>query len=136
MATPGIEPDKRVQLRLENDVVIWLTTVGADRRPHSRLVWFVWDGQYFLIYSVPGQKVRDIEANPNVLLHLNSDREGNFMVRIDGVAEIDGDQPPASRHTRYLAKYQERIKGLDMTAKSFSDQYHVALRVRPTRLHA
>jgi PPOX class probable F420-dependent enzyme len=136
MATPGIEPDKRVQLRLENDVVIWLTTVGADRRPHSRLVWFLWDGQSFLVYSVPGQKVRDIEANPNVLLHLNSDREGNFMVRIDGVAEIDGDQPPASRDTRYLAKYRERIKGLDMTAKSFSDQYHVALRVRPTRLHA
>jgi len=35
----------------------------------------LWDGDSFLIYSVPGQKVRDIRANRNVQLHLNTDRE-------------------------------------------------------------
>jgi len=136
MAAPGIEPGKRVRRRLENDEVIWLATVGADTHPHAVPVWFWWDGDSFLIYSVPGQKVRDMRANPNVQLHLNTDRAGDFVVRFDGVATIVRDQPPAYRVPKYLAKYRERIKGFGWTPKTFSGQYHVAIRVRPTRLRA
>jgi PPOX class probable F420-dependent enzyme len=136
MAAPGVEPGKKVQRRLANDEVIWLATVGADQRPHAVPVWFWWDGDSFLIYSVPGQKVRDVRANPSVQLHLNTDRAGAFVVRFDGVARIVKNHPPAYRVPKYLAKYRERIKGFGWTPKVFSDQYHVVIRVRPTRLRA
>lgn len=136
MATADIQPSARVQKRLDGDVVVWLTTVGRDRHPHAVPVWFWWDGHSFLIYSIPGQKVRDLEANPNVQLHLNTDRSGDLVVRFDGVAQILTDHAPAYRVGKYLAKYRERIKGYGWTPKGFSDQYHVAIRVRPTRLYA
>lgn len=136
MAADDIEPNQRVQKRLDKDMVIWLTTVSPDRKPHAVPVWFWWDGHSFLIYSVPGQKVRDLQANPNVQLHLNTDRSGDVVVRFDGVAEILADHAPAYRVGKYLSKYRERIKGYGWTPKGFSDQYHVAIRVRPTRLYA
>jgi PPOX class probable F420-dependent enzyme len=131
----AVELNQRIQRRLQNDVVLWLTTAGNDRHPHAVPVWFWWDGHSFLVYSVPGQKVRDIQANPNVELHLNTDRSGDFVVRFDGVAEILADHAPAYRVGKYLAKYRERIKGYGWTPKGFSEQYHVAMRIRPTRLH-
>ena len=136
MATGDIQPSPRVQKRLDGDVIVWLTTVGRDRRPHAVPVWFWWDGDSFLIYSVPGQKVRDLEANPNVQLHLNTDRSGDLVVRLDGVAQVLADHAPAYRVGKYLAKYRDRIKSYGWTPKGFSDQYHVAIRVRPTRLYA
>ena len=128
-------PDKHVQTRLKRELVIWLVTVGRDRQPHAVPVWFWWDGKSFLIYSVPGQKVRDIEANPNVALHLNTDPVGEDVVRIDGTAKVDPKQPPAYKVSNYIRKYREQIQGFDWTPKVFSEKYHFAIRVRPTRFH-
>ena len=133
MATDELVPGKQVDAKLQREAIIWLATVGADRKPHVIPVWFWWDGRSFLIYSVPGRKVRDIEGNPNVQLHLNTDRTGDKLVIIDGHAEILEDHPPAYRVGKYLAKYRERISGYGWTPKGFSEQYHVAIRVRPTR---
>jgi PPOX class probable F420-dependent enzyme len=127
--------DKHVQTRLKRELVIWLVTVGRDGRPHAVPVWFWWDGTSFLIYSVPGQKVRDIEANPNVALHLNSDLVGDEVVRIDGTAKVDPKQAPAYKVPNYVRKYREQIQGLDWTPKVFSEKYHFAIRVRPNRFH-
>ena len=136
MATTAIEPDKKVRKRLGAELIMWLTTVGSNHKPHAVPVWFLWDGSSFLIYSLPGQKVRDIEGNANVELHFNTDRSGDLVTRFEGVAEVLADQPPANRVPKYLAKYRDRIKGYGWTPKSFADQYHVAIRVRPTRLRA
>ena len=115
--------------------MLWLATAGRDRRPHAVPVWFWWDGDSFLVYSVPGQKVRDIEANPKVQLHLNSDPEGGDVVRIDGLAKIEHDQEPAFKVPPYVRKYRTLIKEYGWTPKVFSDQYHVPIRIRPTRSH-
>jgi PPOX class probable F420-dependent enzyme len=128
-------PDKHVLTRLKRELVIWLATVGRDGHPHVVPVWFWWDGKSFLIYAVPGQKVRDIEANSNTALHLNTDPVGNDVVRIDGTAKIDPKQPPAYKVTNYVRKYRGQIQGLDLTPKEFSEQYRLAIRVRPTRFH-
>jgi PPOX class probable F420-dependent enzyme len=128
-------PAKHVETRLKRELVIWTATVGRDGHPHVVPVWFLWDGKSVLIYAVPGQKVRDIEANPNVALHLNTDPVGEDVVRIDGTAKIDPKQPPAYKVPNYVRKYREQMKGLDWTPKVFSDQYRVAIRVKPTRFH-
>lgn len=126
----------RVRRRLENDRVIWLTTSGRYGRPHSVPVWFWWDGVSFTVYSVPGQKVEDLKANPRVELHLNTDRTGDFVIRFDADAEFPSDFPPATRMTRYMAKYRDRIKSFGWTTKYFADTYRVFIRFRPTRLRA
>ncbi len=126
-------PSKHVQTRLKRELIIWLATVGRDGHAHVVPVWFWWDGESVLIYAIPGQKVRDIEANPHVALHLNTDAVGEDVVRIDGTAKIDRKQPPAYRVPNFVRKYREQIQGLDWTPKVFSDKYHVAIRIQPTR---
>jgi len=128
-------PSKHEVTRLKRELIIWIATVGRDGQPHVVPVWFWWDGESFLIYAVPGQKVRDIQANPNVALHLNSDPVGDDVLRIDGKAKIDPKHPPANKVPGYLRKYREHIVGIGMTPQAFSDQYHHAIRVRPTRFH-
>jgi PPOX class probable F420-dependent enzyme len=128
-------PSKHEVARLKREVVIWIVTVGRDGSPHAVPVWFWWDGESFLIYAVPGQKVRDIQANPNVALHLNTDPVGDDVVRIDGTATIDPRHPPANKVAGYLRKYRQQIQGIGMTPQEFSEQYRHAIRVRPTRFH-
>jgi PPOX class probable F420-dependent enzyme len=129
-------PDKHAQSRLKKDLAIWLATSGRDGRPHAVPVWFWWDGESFLIYAIPGQKVGDIQANPNVALHLNTDPAGDDVVRVDGTAKIVPSQPPAYKVPSYVRKYRELMKGYNWTPKIFSEQYHIAIRVlQPTRFH-
>ena len=128
-------PSKHAVTRLKRELVIWIATVGRDRHPHVVPVWYWWDGRSFLIYAVPGQKVNDIKGNPNVALHLNTDPVGEDVVRIDGTAKIDPKQPPANKVAGYLRKYREQIQGLGWTPQQFAEQYHHAIRVRPTRFH-
>lgn len=136
MADSQVKPDPKVAARLEKETVIWFATVGANNRPHVVPVWFWWDGSSFLIYSIPGRKVEDVKRNPLVQLHLNTDRTGDKLVMVDGRAEILKDQAPANRVPKYIARYRDRIRGYGWTPKGFSDQYHVAIRVRPTRIRA
>jgi PPOX class probable F420-dependent enzyme len=125
---------KHVQSRLKKESIIWLAT-ARDGRPHAVPVWFLWDGESLLVYSLPGQKVRDIQANPNVALHLNTDASGDDVVRIEGTARVVPRQLPAYRVPAYVRKYAKNIKGYDWTPKSFSEQYHVAIRIQPTRFY-
>ena len=125
--------DRKTQSRLKQDLVIWLGTAARDAQPHATLVWFWWDGKSFLIYSVPGQKVRDIEANPNVELHLNSDPAGEEMVRATGTAKLLKKHVPAHKVPAYLRKYRHQIKGFGWTPQYFSEKYHIAIRVQQVR---
>jgi hypothetical protein len=82
---------------------------------------------------VPGQKVRDVEANPKVELHLNSGPEGEDVVRIDGDAKRLRRQPLAYLVPDYIGKYAKLVKSYGWTPEGFSKQYHVALRIRPMK---
>jgi PPOX class probable F420-dependent enzyme len=124
---------KHVQKRLEKELIIWLATSGGEGRPHAVPVWFLWDGKSFLVYSLPGLKVNDIEANPKVALHFNATPDGGDVVRIDGDAARLNRYPLAHKVPDYIRKYARLIKGYDWTPESFARQYHIALRIRPTR---
>ncbi len=127
---------KHVQRRLESEIVIWLATSGPAGRPHAVPVWFWWDGDTFLVYSLPGQKVHDIEANSKVALHLNATPEGGDVVRIDGTAERLRRHPTADNIPDYIGKYAALIKKYHWTPESFAKDYSVVLRIRPTRFRA
>jgi PPOX class probable F420-dependent enzyme len=124
--------DRQVQSRLRREQVIWLVTAGRDLKPQAVPVWFYWDGRSFLIFAVPGRKVRDVRENPNVELHLNSDEAGDEVVRVSGRAAIAKSARPSPGYTR---KYRSAIKNLGMTNESFFRDYNQPIRVTRLRYH-
>src|SRR5437867_2604148 len=82
-------PSREIQSRLKKELVIWFVTSSPDGKPQAVPVWFLWDGDSFLIYSAPGIKARHVRANPNVELHLNTDEVWDF----DHLASIGPNGP-------------------------------------------
>jgi len=134
-----LDPSKplhaRAAERLRSEPIVWLTTVRADGQAQSSPVWFLWDGEGFLLYSQPGaQKVRNLAANPKVALHLGDDGDGGDIVTVEGTAELEPGSPRADRVEGYLAKYQAAIQALGYEPGPFARTYSTAIRVRPTRV--
>ena len=126
---------RRVERRLGQEIVIWLTTVGGNGAPHPSPVWFLWDGASFLIYSRPDTpKLRNLSANPHVALNFDGDGRGDDIVIFNGTAEIVGDVPPSDQVPAYQEKYAADIARIGYTPASFAETYSVAVRVTPSRV--
>jgi PPOX class probable F420-dependent enzyme len=116
-------------------MTIWLTTTGADDTPQPNPVWFLWDGESILVYSLPNAaRVAHIKKNPRVSLNFNSNERGGDVVVIAGDARFEPDEPPASANQVYIEKYAEFLARLRYTPDSFADKYSLAIRITPTRL--
>ena len=128
------EAGARADRRLREELMIWLTTVRSDGQPQSVPVWFLWDGEMFLIYSRPGQqKLRNIGRNARVGLHLNANDRGGDVVRAEGTAEVAQDVPTANEVAANVEKYRESITRIGFGPDGFTRAYSVALRVTPER---
>ena len=128
---------QKVKRHLEQEYFIWFTTVGADLTPQPRPVWFIWEEGSFLIFSRPdAHKVAHLKGHPNVALHFNTAdaKADEDVIVFLGIAEIDPNAPPAHEVPAYFEKYQTGIVGLDMTPESFSREYSVPIRVKPTKV--
>lgn len=126
---------QRVTRRLGEERIIWLTTTGRDGGPRPRPVWFLWDGESFLIYSRPGMaKLRHLAARSQVSLNLDGDGLGGDIVVFTGRAAIDPTAPPADQVPAYAEKYRAGLERINMTAVEFGRSYSVAIRVWPERL--
>ena len=135
MFDTSTEFGKRVERRLKEERIIWLTTVDADNRPQPRPVWFLWDGETFLVYSRPKtHKLSHIGHNPVTSLHFDGDGEGGDIVVFSGEARLDPDAPAADDIAAYVEKYEAGFKRIGMTAEEFAGSYSVAVRIKPTSL--
>jgi len=136
MIDPSSTFGHAVQEHLKNEYVIWLTTVDSNLAPQPRPVWFLWEDESFLIFSqAKAHKVAHIKKNPKVALHFNTDKTGDkHVIVFVGDASIDANCPPAHEVPEYFKKYKEGISNLDMTPEGFSDEYCIALRIRPTEI--
>ncbi len=126
----------RAARRLREELVGWLTTVSPEGQPQPVPVWFLWDGdRSLLLYSKPGKpKLRNVEANPKVSLHLDGDGLGGDVVDCRGEMRRS-DDPPADQVPEYVAKYAARIAALGWTPESFAADYSVPLRIAISRIH-
>ena len=135
MLDPSKPAHARADQRLRSEQIAWLTTVRADGQAQASPVWFLWDGETFLLYSQPdAQKVRNLAANPKVSLHLGDDGSGGDVVSVEGTATVEPGTPRADRVDGYLAKYQAAIEALGYEPGPFARTYSLAIRVRPTRM--
>jgi PPOX class probable F420-dependent enzyme len=125
----------RVADHLRKEIVVWLTTVTPAGSPLPMPVWFLWDGaESVVMYSMPGARVRNVEANPRVTLNFAGDGTGGDIVVLSGRAAIDRDEPPADQAGEYRDKYDERIAGIGMTPETFAQRYSVPVRIQLERL--
>jgi PPOX class probable F420-dependent enzyme len=128
---------ERVEARLRQNLMVWLTTVRPDGQPVSVPVWFLMreDGT-ILLYSQPGkQKLRNIADNPKVSLGLDVTDIGRNVVRMEGIAREAHDQPAANQDPAYLAKYTERIGALFDTPERFAELFSTAVIISSMELH-
>ncbi|HEY7984030.1 MAG TPA: TIGR03667 family PPOX class F420-dependent oxidoreductase [Ktedonobacterales bacterium] len=138
---PSILPDPatkfgaRVAERLRDARVIWLTTMGADGTPQPNPVWFIWEDDTFLIYSLPdAHRVAHIRANPRVALHFDGNGKGGDIIVFTGTARLAADAIPSPQHAAYQAKYGEVIAREFHSPEQFAAEYSLALRVTPGKV--
>lgn len=133
MFDTSTEFGQRLSRRLENERVIWLTTMSKSGRPAPRPVWFYWDEDSFLVYTRPNTfKIEHIRKNPSVSLHFDSDGMGGDIIIFSGIAKIDRDAPKADQVSAYVKKYNNGLKRINMTAEQFGESYSIAIRIEPT----
>jgi len=120
--------------RLRRERTIWLATVDRAGAPSVRPVWFLWDGEHVLVYSKPtAAKVRHIERNARVCLHLDPNEWGTDVVIVTGDARLAPERPRADACSAYVEKYSDGLARLDRSAEQLADEYSVAIEVEPTR---
>jgi PPOX class probable F420-dependent enzyme len=126
---------QRAARRLREERLAWLTTVSPRGTPQPVPVWFLWDGDAsILFYSRPDKpKLRHIEANPRVSLHLDGNGRGGDIVVCLGQASVS-DDPPADEIPEYVEKYAPLIERNRWTPASFAADYSVSLRITIARI--
>ena len=129
MSTPA-------EMRLRDDLIIWMTTVNAKGMPQPSPVWFIRDGDDFVIYSMHSARLRNIERNPSVALNLDGDGEGEGIVVVQGTARIEPDRPAAYEVPAYVEKYARKFEEYGWDPVDFSRRYPVPVVVTPTRIRA
>jgi len=123
------------EARLRREKIAWLTTVRRDGQPQSSPVWFLYVDGEIVVYSKPTtQKVRNVQSNARVAVHLRDVDEGSDIVSIEGTAEIDESYPAAAAIRAYVTKYRSMIADINMDPDSFAKSYSVPIRIRPSKI--
>ena len=126
-------PEKYNDLLAKSEY-IWFTTVREDGMPQPTPVWFVRDGDTFIIYTPPDSyKVKNIRANPKVALGVSNEDAGDYFV-VQGEAKVDPSTPPATQQPAYFQKYKDSITEIGMTPESFIQRFSLPIRVTPVHV--
>ena len=107
---PGYIPWKNVDLRLQSERMLWVSTVLPNGRPHAMPCRYWWDGRnVFFVADKKSQKAKNLAYQSSAVLHLD---DGEHVVMMTGQAEIvtDRDQRNAINAV-YGEKYMDAFTG-------------------------
>ncbi len=126
----------RVRERLSKEIVLWLTTTGADGAPQPNPVWFLWEGgDSVLVYNRPdANRITHVRSRPRVSLNFDGNGRGGDIVVLTGNATLLEDFPPAHEYGPYVAKYAADMERVSGSAENFGRRYPVAMRIDITRV--
>jgi PPOX class probable F420-dependent enzyme len=133
MENPASLAAARIRRFLEEEPVVWLSTVRPSGAPHIVPIWFWWDGAAVLVFSKPeAQKVRNLRSHPSVMLGVG-DAEDDFDIGLlEGRAELL-DRPTAEVvPPAHLEKYAERMAEIGLTADEYVATYSQVIRIVPS----
>lgn len=135
MAGVAFELTSRLRQRVDTERILWLITVSPSGQPAPRPVWFIWDGEAFVVYTFPDSaKVAHIRANPKVAVHFNADFSGAEVDILSGLAEVVTDPQPPSGVPAYREKYEPLVPEIGLTMAQVDEFYSVSVRVTPHRV--
>jgi PPOX class probable F420-dependent enzyme len=125
----------RIARQLDDEVVVWLTTISKSGTPEPTPVWFLWSKDEVLISSQPDKaKLRNIAARPRVSVNFNATHHGGDVGVLTGAAVISDQGLSRDERTAYDKKYEEHIRNLGMTTDQFHQEYSVVIRLTPDKL--
>jgi PPOX class probable F420-dependent enzyme len=91
----------RVERRLQNAENYWVGTTRPDGRPHAMPVYGIWrDNAFWFATGRHSVKGRNISANPQVVVHLES---GDDVVILEGTASEVNDPGHVAQILPHLA---------------------------------
>jgi PPOX class probable F420-dependent enzyme len=124
----------RMQRFLEQEPVVWLSTVRPNGAPHIVPIWFCWDGEVLLVFSKPdAQKVRNLRDRPSVMLALGNAEDDFDVGLIEGHAQLL-DLPTADvLPSAHLAKYADQLAAIGLGAAEYAATYSQVIRIVPDR---
>jgi len=124
----------RVRRFLEEEPVVWLSTVRPNGAPHIVPIWFWFDGDAVLVFSKPeAQKVRNMRAHPAVMLGVGDPDDDFDVGLLEGRAEIL-DRPTADvLPPAHVEKYDSRMREIGLTASAYAATYSQVIRIVPHR---
>ena len=130
-----MELSEGARIRLDSDLVVWLTTITDAGAPAPYPVWFIVDGDDVVVFSEPSaRRVHNIARRPLVSLHFNSDPFGGDVWVLTGRASTTPDVAPSSA-PGYVDKYGESIeRDLETTIDAVDATYNTEIRIRPERV--
>lgn len=138
---PGASPTEwsRTSAALDDAEIFWLSTVRADGRPHVTPIIAVWaDGALHFCTGSHEQKVRNLAANPNVVVTTGNNSWRGLDIVVDGPAvPVTDDTALKALAERYVAKYGEDWR-FEVADGAFSHDQGAALvfAVTPTKAYA
>jgi PPOX class probable F420-dependent enzyme len=126
---------KKVERRLREDTLAWITTVSADGTPQPNPVWFLWKNGMILVRSWPDAvKLRHIERRPRVGFNLEGGADGEDIVVLTGSASVSFEPLASATVQAYFAKYHEEIVALGMSDEEHLAELSVTIRITPEKL--
>jgi len=131
---PALDPAARIDQLLHREPVVWLSTVRADGRPHLVPIWFSWDGSRLFVASKPGAvKVRNLRANPQVMLALGEAEDDFDVGLVEAIAELPSARTADLVPDALFAKYAEQLAGLGIGRDEYVATYSQPIVITPTR---
>ena len=124
----------RIDRLLREELVVWLSSVRPDGRPHLVPIWFSWDGRQILIASKPNaQKVRNLRANAKVMLALGEAEDDFDVGLLEGHAQLLDKPAAVALPAAHLAKYRSQMAAIGLSPAEFLATYSQVIRIVPTR---
>jgi uncharacterized pyridoxamine 5'-phosphate oxidase family protein len=87
--TKGLLPWPWAEQRLKKSHNYWITTITPGKpksRPHSMVIWGLWqDGRFLFITGAGSRKTRNLDANSNCIV---ATEDASEAVIVEGIAEL------------------------------------------------
>lgn len=118
----GLLPWTWAEKRLNSSHNYWITTVRADARPHTMIVWGVWiDNAFYFSTGSQSRKARNLAKNPRCIV---CTERADEAVIVEGKATLTKNSPGINFFTRYEKKYK-----WDMSSMQSEPIYRVTPRI-------
>ncbi len=102
--TRGLLPWSWAEQRLKKSHNYWITTVTPEHKPHTMVVWGLWqDGRFLFSTGSKSRKARNLAENSNCVVCTEHAHEA---VIVEGVAEI----ADVAARRKFLPRYERKYK--------------------------